>query len=472
MATITFKQLIAQHFQHRFTNDQEHCIEQLEHFMRSDAPYPTFLLKGYAGTGKTSLLGAFIQSLAAQKIKNMLLAPTGKAAKVLSSKSNKRAFTIHKIIYRRKNKTDDFNNIQLAPNLQKNTLFIVDEASMIGDYTITEGNINQRNLLEDLIEYVYSGKNCRLILLGDIGQLPPVGSDFSPALDKIYLENHYPKLKIYDATLNEVHRQQADSDILKNASLLRNLQNQLPRFQTNNKSDFSLIDGYEFPDVLDSCYANFGMEETLIISRSNARCNEYNAQLRARIFYFEEQLCRNDLLMIVKNNYHWLKDEPEMGFIANGETMLVKRVIKYETRYGFDFARLLVIFPDYEDVGEHEVIVHIESLLCKGASIDRERMKNLFFEVEKDYVYELNKKKRYELILANPYFNALQVKFAYAVTCHKSQGGQWHAVFIDVGYLPEGFDIENYNRWLYTAITRAKSKVYLINFPKNQLLAE
>lgn len=470
MSTVTpFKQQLQQQFHFDFTEDQSDCADQLEHFLKDRTPYGTFLLSGYAGTGKTSLLGAFIRTLTHYKVRTTLLAPTGKAAKVLSSKSGQRAFTIHKMIYRRKSKTDDFSTLQLAPNLQKNTVFIVDEASMIGDYTLTDGNVHQRNLLEDLLEYVFSGADCKLILLGDTGQLPPVGSTFSPALNREYLENHYPRLNIYSAKLNEVLRQQEDSDILANATKLRKTKAAFPKLTIRKGGDVELVNGTELQDVLDTSFSHFGTEDTILITRSNKRCNEYNRQIRARVFWYEELLCNGDLLMVVKNNYHWLKDEPEMGFIANGETMTVKRVMKYEHIYGFEFARLSVVFPDYEQLGEQELLVHLESLTCEGASLSRNRLKELFFEVEKDYLYEPNKKKRYERILANPYFNALQVKYAYAVTCHKSQGGQWEHVFIDVGYLPEDLDYEEYNRWLYTALTRAKSKVYLVNFPEEQL---
>ncbi|MCO5259663.1 MAG: AAA family ATPase [Crocinitomicaceae bacterium] len=465
-----FKQQLLYQFQFEFTSDQSTCVDQLELFLKDSAPYCAFLLSGYAGTGKTSLLGAFIKTLAHYKINTTLLAPTGKAAKVLSSKSSKRAFTIHKMIYRRKNKTDDFSTLQLAPNLQKNTIFIVDEASMIGDYTMVEGNVNQRNLLEDLLEYVFSGQHCKLILLGDVGQLPPVGSNFSPALNSAYLSNNFPRLTLYTAQLNEVLRQQKDSDILLNATNLRNFKSSFYQFEVHPNADIALVNGTELQDFLEHSFSNYGTDETILITRSNKRCNEYNRQIRARVFWYEELVCNGDLLMVVKNNYHWLKDEPEMGFIANGETMIVKRVLKHEHLYGFDFIRLSVLFPDYEQIGEQEVIIHSESLMCEGASLPRERLKELFFEVEKDYLYEHNKKKRYELILANPYFNALQVKFGYAVTCHKSQGGQWEHVFIDVGFLPEDLDMEEYNRWLYTALTRAKSKVFLVNFPEEQLL--
>lgn len=465
-----FFQRLQATFSHPFTEDQANCARNLEAFLRDHSPYPVFLLSGYAGTGKTSLLGATIKTLQSYKVATRLMAPTGKAAKVLSQNAGKQAFTIHKMIYRRKNKLDDFNTIELAPNLTKNTVFIVDEASMIGDYTMSrDGNINHRNLLEDLLEFVYSGAGCRLILLGDTGQLPPVGSDYSPALHANYLQQHFPSLHLFQSELSEVVRQDAGSGILHNATSIRKSPQTMPKLTARGWEDVQLVSGLEFPDELESAYSRSGLDETIVITRSNKRANEYNNQIRARLLWYEDELCAHDELMVVKNNYFWLKDEPEMGFIANGETMSVKRVLRFEELYGFRFARLLVTFPDYESLGEQEVLIHLESLQCDGPSLSRQRMKELFFEVEKDYFHELNKKKRYELILANPYFNALQVKFSYTVTCHKSQGGQWENVFIDVGYLPEDEQPEEYNRWLYTAITRAKSRVYLVNFPEDQL---
>lgn len=458
-------------FLHEMTHEQLTCSQSIESFLKDKSPFPVFLLTGYAGTGKTSLLGAIVKTLASYKIGTRLLAPTGKAAKVLSLKSDRSAFTIHKMIYRRKDKHDDFNTLQLTPNLTQNTIFIVDEASMIGDYTLTkDGNINQRNLIEDLVEFVYSGKNCKLILLGDVGQLPPVGSSFSPALNKEYLEKHFQKLTIHEAHLTQVLRQESASSILKNATKLRNQADPMPQFEIEKDGNICLLNGEQLQDELESSFNNWGTEDTIIVTRSNKRANDYNNQIRARIFWYEDVLCNSDQLMVVKNNYFWLKDQVDIGFIANGETMIVKRIVKYETIHGFEFARVKVILPDYASIDEQEVVVHLETLQSDSPSLSRSRMKELFFEVEKDYYHELNKKKRYDLILADPYFNALQVKFSYAVTCHKSQGGQWENVFIDIGYLPEDSINEEYVRWLYTALTRAKSKVFLINFPKEQLV--
>lgn len=462
---------VAHFFGHPFTKDQEIGVNALEHFLRSKHPYPTFLLKGYAGTGKTSLLGAFIEALSSYKVNTVLLAPTGKAAKILSQKSKRSAFTIHKMIYRRKSKTDEFSTLSLSPNLQSNTIFIVDEASMIGDFTLSkEGNVNQRNLLDDLTEFVFSGKNCKLVFLGDTGQLPPIGTTFSPALQVDYLEYNYPKLEIHSHTLNQIVRQKQDSSILENATIVRNTGDDFPILSVSkSKNDLVAINGLELQDALESSFGNFGPEGTILITRSNKRANEYNRQIRNRIFWFEEEICQNDFLMVVKNNYFWLKDQKDIGFLANGESMQVKRVLKHVELYGFKFIHLQVYFPDYEEIDQQEVIIHTESLLCEGANLPRTRMRELFFEVEKDYLYEKNQKKRYELILANPYFNAIQVKFSYAVTCHKSQGGQWENVFIDIGYLPEDLDLTEYNRWLYTALTRATQKVYLVNFPEEQM---
>ncbi len=462
---------VSHFFGFRFTEDQGIGVTALESFLRSKHPFPTFLLKGYAGTGKTSLLAAFIEALSSYKVNTVLLAPTGKAAKILSQKSKKNAFTIHKIIYRRKSKEDEFSTLSLTPNLQVNTIFIVDEASMIGDYTLSkDGNINQRNLLDDLIEFVFSGKNCKLIFLGDTGQLPPIGAAFSPALNAEYLENYYPKLEVSEHTLNQIVRQKSDSSILENATLVRHSGANFPKLQVSKKSkDLAAINGLELQDALESSFGNYGPEDTILITRSNKRANEYNRQIRNRIFWYEEEISQNDHLMVIKNNYFWLKDQKEIGFLANGETMIVKRVLKHVELYGFHFIHLLVTLPDYESIDQQEIVIHSESLLCEGANLPRTRIRELFFEVEKDYLYEKNKKKRYDLILANPYFNAIQVKFSYAVTCHKSQGGQWSNVFIDIGYLPDDLDITEYNRWLYTALTRATNKIYLVNFPEDQM---
>ncbi len=464
-----FKQQITQFFEHAPTYDQSRLIDELERFMKLKESHPLFLLKGYAGTGKTTVLGAFVKTLTHFKVKSRLLAPTGRAAKVLSARSSKEAFTIHKQIYRRNSKVDEFSGMMLAPNLHTNTVFIVDEASMIGDHSLlTDGSVSNRNLLDDLFEYVFSGKNCRLILLGDEGQLPPVGCDYSPALDANFLKNNYFALNITKFSLTEVLRQANESGILANATELRSLDDDdHPQFQTKGYTDFVRLPGDEFQDALEAAYSFSGAEETIIITRSNKRANAYNNQIRARLLWYEEALCAGDCLMVVKNNYYWIDDQSKMGFIANGEALKVLRVKKVEELYGFEFARVIVKFSDYDELAELEVLVFMESLQVEAPSISRARLKELFFAIEQDYQHERNKKKRYELILKNPYFNALQVKYAYAITCHKSQGGQWEQVFIDQGFIePESINKE-YHRWLYTAVTRATEKLYLVNFTED-----
>ncbi len=460
-----FRRRIGAFFGMEPTPDQEVLFAQLEAFMRIKDPYPLFVLRGYAGTGKTSVLGAFVKTLEHFKLKSKLLAPTGRAAKVFASKSQKDALTIHKQIYRRKDGGDDYSKMELSPNLHKNTVFIVDEASMIGDHSLlSDGTIGVRDLLDDLFEYVYAGAGCRLIVLGDVGQLPPVGSDQSPALDAHYLKQNYPRLSIMEFSLTKVLRQEQASSILANATVLRSISEGKPNFECIPGGDLIRLPGDELQDQLERSY-DAGSEETIIITRSNKRANLYNNQIRARILWYEEQLCSGDSLMAVKNNYYWVDEQSSMGFIANGEMMKVIRVRGYETMYGFEFAKIIVRFTDFSNVDEMELLVLTEALQTEGPSLTRSRMKELFFAVEQDYMHEKNKRKRYQLILKDPYFNALQVKYAYAVTCHKSQGGQWAHVFIDQGYVDEESINTEYYRWLYTALTRASEKAFLVNFP-------
>ncbi len=461
-----FRRRIGAFFGLEPTPDQGVLFAHLEAFMRIKHPYPLFVLRGYAGTGKTSVLGAFVKTLEHFKLKSKLLAPTGRAAKVFASKSQKDALTIHKQIYRRKDGGDDYSKMELSPNLHRNTVFIVDEASMIGDHSLlSDGTIGSRDLLDDLFEYVYAGAGCRLIVLGDVGQLPPVGSDQSPALDAPYLKQNYPRLSVVEYSLTKVLRQEQASSILANATLLRSISEGKPHFECIPGGDLIRLPGDELQDQLERSYDDAGSEETIIITRSNKRANLYNNQIRARILWYEEQLCSGDSLMAVKNNYFWVDEQSSMGFIANGEMMKVVRVRGYETMYGFEFAKIIVRFTDFSTVDEMELLVLTEALQTEGPSLTRSRMKELFFAVEQDYMHEKNKRKRYQLILKDPYFNALQVKYAYAVTCHKSQGGQWAHVFIDQGYVDEESINTEYYRWLYTALTRASEKAFLVNFP-------
>jgi exodeoxyribonuclease-5 len=453
-------------FGHVPTDDQTELMLRLIDFIASTEHNSLFILSGYAGTGKTSILGSLVKTLTALKFKTRLLAPTGRAAKVLSQKSAQKALTIHKQIYRRQPSSDGSVRLNLSPNLYKNTLFIVDEASMIADFTMQkDGSIDSRNLLDDLLDYVYSGQGCKLILLGDEGQLPPVGCEHSPALNLDYMGAHYPSLKITYFRLTKVLRQSMDSSILENATKLRSMEHgEFPQFSLNSGTDLQRINGGELQDYYESSLSRFGSDETIIITRSNKWANNYNNQIRNRILWFEEDLCAGDFLMVVKNNYYWLEESSDIGFIANGEMVKITRIMKRETLYGFDFATVTIAFVDYPEHGELEVILFVETLNADGPALQRNRMKELFFEVEKDYLHERNKKKRYDAILKNPYFNALQVKYAYAVTCHKSQGGQWASVFIDAGYITEEMLDSGYYRWLYTALTRATEQAYLVNF--------
>jgi exodeoxyribonuclease-5 len=462
----TFYTTVLEYFNLVPNEGQEGLFLALEKFARQKEEKQLFILKGYAGTGKTSALGAFVKGLNHYKVRTKLVAPTGRAAKVFSHKSDQEAMTIHKMIYRRKSKIDAGSPISLQANLFKNTVFIVDEASMIGDYTRQkDGSVSARNLLEDLFEFVYSGDGCKLILMGDDGQLPPVGSDTSPALSEEYLTHNYLQLNITSYKLSEVVRQAQDSEILRNATRLRNTEwVDYPKFNIRPKSDLIRITGAELQDELESSFSNVGQEETIVITRSNKNANLYNQQIRGRILWYEEELCSGDSLMVVKNNYFWMGDDNRMGFIANGEIVRVKRILKREEIYGFEFAKVSVEFIDYVDLGEVELIIHTESLMSEGPALTRDRTKALFYEVERDYAHLRSKKERYDAILADPYFNALQVKYAYAVTCHKSQGGQWAHVYIDQGFINDDILGPDYYRWLYTALTRGTEKVFLVNF--------
>lgn len=466
MTDLSFQEHLLNTFGMLPTKEQRLLFEALEGFMRQREGKHVFILKGYAGTGKTSVLGSFVQVLRSYKVNTILLAPTGRAAKVLSHKSGGDAFTIHKQIYRRKSKVDPYAGMGLQPNLHRNTVFVVDEASMIGDSSFLESQaFGSRSLLEDLMEYVFSADGCKLILLGDEGQLPPVGSDYSPALNRDYLEAHFPMIHFHSHVLSEVVRQEHDSSVLHNATLLRStVWEDYPKFELTKNGDLQRLNGLDLQEALESSYSKVGEGETIIITRSNKQANLYNQQVRGRILWYEEQLCSGDCLMVVKNNYFWLGEDTRIGFVANGELIRVVRVVKTTEMYGFQFAVLLVRFVDYPELGEVELIAHTETLTVESPALSRDRLKELFYAVEIDYAHIREKKKRYEAILSDPYFNALQIKYAYAVTCHKSQGGQWAHVYIDQGYIPEDQMSSDYYRWLYTALTRATEKVYLVNF--------
>jgi exodeoxyribonuclease-5 len=443
------------------TENQASTIELFSNFLFSENRFELFLLSGYAGTGKSSLVAAIVKTLKSNGIKTRLLAPTGRAAKVLANFSEEPAFTIHKQIYFSGNEVVG-QKITLAKNLYKNTFFFVDEASMIGGSEANEGI----NLLEDLLNYVYAGENCKLIVLGDRGQLPPVGQEDSPALSIDYLKQNYAKLTIIQSTLSEVVRIDNQSSVLTNASYLRKLEEyQTPLILKTDSKQTIRINGLELKEQLESSYAQVGMDETILLTLSNKRANRWNHEIRNRILYREDLLERGDILMVVKNNYHWLDPKSLIGFIANGELVKVNRVIKTEQLYGFNFSHLEISFIDYPNEPDLKIIALTDAINAESPNLSRDKMKELFFAVEKDYLHERNKQKRYQYILKNPYFNAVQVKYAYAVTVHKAQGGQWSHVYIDYGFIPDEMKNSNYLKWIYTSLTRSTEKVFLLSFP-------
>lgn len=446
------------------TFQQRKLVESLSEFLLS-SPDKIFLLKGYAGTGKTSVISALIRALHELKQSVVLLAPTGRAAKVLSSYSGYPAYTIHKKIYRQHVVGDEMSQFSLGINMHKHTLFIVDEASMIT--TSGERNFGTGDLLGDLLSFVYGSEGCRLLLIGDVAQLPPVGQMYSPALDNSYLGGYGFHVK--DFLLTEVFRQADDSGILKNATYLRTLLTDeqvgaFPVFETNFP-DIVRVSGEDLIEEISSAYSRDGMDETIIVSRSNKRANIFNNGVRNRILYREEELSTGDLLMVVRNNYFWAKStEGKLDFIANGDVAEVKRVRRVQEMYDFRFADVELYFPDYEVEMDAKILLDV--LQSESASLNSEDSNKLFLSVQEDYMDTRNKKERLKKMREDPYLNALQVKFAYSVTCHKAQGGQWKNVFIDKGYVTEEMVDMEYLRWLYTAVTRASERLYLINWEK------
>ena len=446
------------------TNNQKKIIEKLSTWLSDDDYSRIFLLNGYAGTGKTTIIAAFVAALKELGIKPILLAPTGRAAKVLTRYSNLTAYTIHKKIYREKTISDYQSKFSLDYNREHDAIFIVDEASMLSTYS-SDSAFGSGNLLDDLVQYVRQGKRCRLMLVGDDAQLPPVGDDLSPALQPSEL---LPYGDVEYATMDEVVRQSQDSGILFNATMLRcMLENniyEIPRFDLTFK-DFRQVQGGELLEELQDCYDSFGRDETIVITRSNKRANRYNEGIRRHNLSAEEEIESGDMLMIVKNNYHYAeqdKDSP-MSFVANGDVARLKRIRRFEEFYGFRFIDATLQFPDYNDY-EMQVKILLDTLSSESPSLTREQSNQLFMEVEKDYADITSKSKRYKAIRENPHFNAMQIKFAYAVTCHKAQGGQWKAVFVDRCLFGDEPMSRDMLRWLYTAITRATERVYLVNF--------
>jgi len=464
------------HFKKQFpyipTEGQEQLIQQLSSFILDNDPAGLFLLKGYAGTGKTTLVSALVNVLPIVKKKSVLLAPTGRAAKVLASYSGKQAHTIHRYIYFITTDQSGKFKMVLKKNKHKDTIFIVDEASMIPDgLSMQQYAAKARSLLEDLFNFVYSDDgNCKLILIGDSAQLPPVGLDISPALDEDYLKTSF-RTNLHPFELKEVVRQSLESGILANATKIRNLlreeKYQPPFFSLKNFKDIKRIDGQELEDALNTAYSNFGPENTIVITRSNKRANIYNQQIRYRILFREEEVSSGDLMMVVKNNYFWLPEKSVAGFIANGDVIEILRITKIEEIYGFQFADVMIRLLDYPDEPDMEVKIILDTLMAESPALSKSENNRLFEEVMKDYEEIPSRRKRLDKLKENPYFNALQVKFSYALTCHKTQGGQWDQVFIDQAYFNENMLNREFLRWLYTATTRASEQLYLINFEES-----
>ena len=459
-------QLLNNKFPFEPTSQQTEVIKQLSEFVENSSSNSLFLLKGYAGTGKTTLVSSLINSLWSVGKKVVLLAPTGRAAKVLSVYSKKSAFTIHKKIYWMRTNSQGNTYVTLQENKHTNTIFVVDEASMIPD--TSDKGFGGRVLLDDLIEYVYSGVMCKLILIGDTAQLPPVHLDISPALDENLLGVTYRK-DVYSAELTQVVRQQSTSMVLENATHLRDKisANDFDTPQLKCNSEVVRLDvGVDIQEALEDAYSNSGVEGTVVICRSNKRANLYNQQIRARIRGLEDDISTGDFLMVVRNNYFWLPETSKAGFIANGDMVEVMRIYEINELYDCRFARISVRLVDYPDEENLECIVLLDTLTSESPAMTYEEYKKLYDEVAKDYADIPKRAQRNKEIKQNPYFNALQVKFAYAITCHKSQGGQWENVFVEQGYFTSDMLSKEYFRWLYTALTRTTKKLHLINFKK------
>lgn len=447
------------------TNKQTELFNLLVNFIFDNNNHSIFLLKGYAGTGKTTTISTFVNNLWRAGKKAVLLAPTGRAAKVISGYSKRQALTIHKKIYFPKKQKNGSVDFVLQPNKHTDTLFIVDEASMIPDRPQNAKLFENGSLLDDLISYVYSGHNCKIIFIGDTAQLPPVKLTLSPALEADRLNIDYRK-EVTEIELDEVMRQQEDSGILANATILRTLiehESNHFKFDLNYPDIIRLVDGYDIQDAITMAYNNDGVEDTAFIVRSNKRANQYNQQIRTKIRGQENEISVGDYVMVVKNNYFWLKDSSAAGFIANGDICEILRIRNSKELYGFRFAEVEIRMIDYPDQKPFETVLLLDTLTSESPSLSYEESNKLYEAVKEDFAHEKSKYKQLLSIKKNKYFNALQVKFSYAITCHKSQGGQWKTIFIEQPYLPEGISKE-YLRWLYTAVTRAQEKLYLIGF--------
>ncbi len=467
MTATEFHNLLTEKFPYTLTLKQDIVLQRLASFIFDTNQDQLFVLKGYAGTGKTTLISTLVNNLWHAHKSAVLLAPTGRAAKVIAKYAKREALTIHKKIYFPKKQRGGGVSFVLQPNKHKNTVFIVDEASMISDITTDSKLFDNGSLLDDLLQYVYSGHKCKLVFIGDTAQLPPVKLDVSPALNENKLALNYNK-EVDFIELDEVVRQAEDSGILSNATILRE---QLAseffdsfQFNLTNYTDIvRLQDGYEIQNAIDQAYSHNGKEDTAIIVRSNKRANIYNQQIRGRILFQENDLNAGDYLMVVKNNYFWIKESSEAGFIANGDIIEILEIFNFKELYGFRFAEVKVRMVDYPNMKAIETVLLLDTINAETPALSYEDSNRLYQEVQKDYENETTKYKRFMKIKQNKFFNALQVKFSYAITCHKSQGGQWKTVFVEQPYLPNGVS-KDYMRWLYTAITRAEEKLYLIGF--------
>ena len=454
------------------TIDQQELISRISTFIGNyfspDHRDDTLIIKGYAGTGKTSMVAALVKVLPKMGLKSVLLAPTGRAAKVLAGYSGHQALTIHKKIYRQKSATaNGLGNFALDNNKHQRTIFIVDEASMIANDSSENSIFGSGRLLDDLFEYVYRGEMCKLILVGDTAQLPPVGLAISPALDpKVIGEMGF---SVSQFELKQVVRQSSDSGILHNATLVRqSLADDFqgyPALTVSGFADVRRITGGELIEEIENCYDEFGIGNTMVLCRSNKRANRYNEGIRRTILYRDEEIAKGDLLMVVKNNYFWLGDEEKeiTPFIANGDIAEITRIGKYREMYGFRFADVDLRLSDYPEI-EIQTKIMLDTLASESPSLTWDENQRLFESVIADYADIGNKRERVKKVKENPYFNALQVKFSYAITCHKAQGGQWKAVFIDQGWLTDDMLNTEFLRWLYTAFTRPTVRLYLVNF--------
>lgn len=457
------------------TAEQEEALHTFASFMTDRDPHAVMILRGSAGTGKTSLAGAIVRTLTSLNQKVMLLAPTGRAAKVFSVNSGHPAFTIHRKIYRQRTFSGDGGQFNLNDNLHTDTLFMIDESSMIANEGLSETSFGSGRLLDDLVRFVYTGRNCRMLLIGDKAQLPPVGEEESPALNATVMAGY--GLKVYQCDLNEVLRQSQDSGILFNATIIRQMithdeATALPHIRFSGFADIKMVPGNELIESLNSSYSEVGIDETMVITRSNKRANIYNQGIRNTVLDREEELTTGDMLMIVKNNYYWTeKQKSSIPFIANGDRVRVQRVRNTRELYGFHFADLWLVFPDYDNL-EMQATVITDSLTTEAPALTHEQNEQLLNKVMEDYSDIPLKPDRIRRIKQDDYFNAIQIKYAYAVTCHKAQGGQWAHIYLDQGYMTDEMLTPDYIHWLYTAFTRATECLFLVNWPKTQTTSD